>query len=205
MHYPASELVIDPVLIRKYDVSGPRYTSYPDGRPLRRGVRRGRSSRQWLAQAQHRRHQPAALRLRASALLRTICYYCALQQDRHHATTAESAKYITLPGAGAGAARAATWAPTARICQLHWGGGTPTFLVARRDERADGRARRALHARGRRRMLDRGRSAPRRAPGTLEFLAGLGFNRVSLGVQDFDPDGAEGGAPHPDRGASRAA
>ena len=29
MHYPASELVIDPVLIRKHDVSGPRYTSYP--------------------------------------------------------------------------------------------------------------------------------------------------------------------------------
>ena len=29
MSYPASELVIDPVLIRKYDVSGPRYTSYP--------------------------------------------------------------------------------------------------------------------------------------------------------------------------------
>ena len=27
--YPSSELVIDPVLIRKYDVSGPRYTSYP--------------------------------------------------------------------------------------------------------------------------------------------------------------------------------
>src|SRR5690242_13184959 len=29
MNYPASELVIDPVLIRQYDVSGPRYTSYP--------------------------------------------------------------------------------------------------------------------------------------------------------------------------------
>ena len=29
MSYPSSELVIDPVLIRKYDVSGPRYTSYP--------------------------------------------------------------------------------------------------------------------------------------------------------------------------------
>ena len=29
MHYPASDLVIDPVLIRKYDVGGPRYTSYP--------------------------------------------------------------------------------------------------------------------------------------------------------------------------------
>ncbi len=29
MSYPASELVIDPVLIKKYDVSGPRYTSYP--------------------------------------------------------------------------------------------------------------------------------------------------------------------------------
>ena len=29
MQYPASDLVIDPLLIRKYDVSGPRYTSYP--------------------------------------------------------------------------------------------------------------------------------------------------------------------------------
>ena len=29
MNYPASELVIDPVLIRKYDLAGPRYTSYP--------------------------------------------------------------------------------------------------------------------------------------------------------------------------------
>jgi oxygen-independent coproporphyrinogen-3 oxidase len=74
-----------------------------------------------------------------------------------------------------------------QICQLHWGGGTPTFLSHEEMSALMG-------------ALDSHftRSAdfecaievdPRHSPpGTLEFLAKLGFNRVSLGVQDFDPD-----------------
>src|SRR6185436_20174754 len=73
------------------------------------------------------------------------------------------------------------------ICQLHWGGGTPTFLShAEMKELMVG-----LHAHFRRAPnaeysieVD-----PRKVePGTMAFLGGLGFNRVSIGVQDFDPE-----------------
>jgi oxygen-independent coproporphyrinogen-3 oxidase len=75
----------------------------------------------------------------------------------------------------------------APICQMHWGGGTPTFLA--REELGELMA-----------SLDRvfERSAdcessieidPRSTPpGTLDSLARLGFNRLSMGVQDFDPE-----------------
>jgi oxygen-independent coproporphyrinogen III oxidase len=73
------------------------------------------------------------------------------------------------------------------VVQLHLGGGTPTFLA--RDEMADLMAH-----------LRQGFSIqpgaeisievdPRKVDaGTVAFLAGLGFNRISVGVQDFDPD-----------------
>jgi oxygen-independent coproporphyrinogen-3 oxidase len=73
------------------------------------------------------------------------------------------------------------------VSQLHWGGGTPTFLL--RDEMAQ-------------LMADTDRVFPRAAEaeisievdprtaeaGTMGFLAELGFNRVSIGVQDFDAE-----------------
>jgi oxygen-independent coproporphyrinogen-3 oxidase len=87
-------------------------------------------------------------------------------------------KELALVGPLAGAER--------QICQLHWGGGTPTFLAA--DEMRA--LMRAIDARFERAPgfecsieID-----PRSAPaGTLALLGELGFNRVSVGVQDFDP------------------
>jgi oxygen-independent coproporphyrinogen-3 oxidase len=69
---------------------------------------------------------------------------------------------------------------------MHWGGGTPTFLS--HDEM--GRLMAALDQRFSRHATTECSIEvdPRRvAPGTMKFLAGLGFNRVSIGVQDFDP------------------
>ena len=72
------------------------------------------------------------------------------------------------------------------LCQLHWGGGTPTFLAQgeMRELMAmtDACFRRTPQAECSIEVDPR--SAP---PGTMAFLAGLGFNRVSFGVQDFDP------------------
>jgi oxygen-independent coproporphyrinogen-3 oxidase len=73
-----------------------------------------------------------------------------------------------------------------RIKQMHWGGGTPTFL--HRDE-----MRALVEAIGAQFERDPDCESsievdPRRIePGRMEFLAGLGFNRLSVGVQDFDP------------------
>jgi len=183
MHFPASELVIDPVLIRSHDVSGPRYTSYPTAD--RFGEAFGETEfRQWLAKRNIGGiSQPLSVYVHLP-FCDTLCYYCACNKVITRDRT-RSAKYINylekelaLLGPLLGNDR--------RICQLHWGGGTPTFLA--REEMA--RLMRALDGQFQR-SADFECSLevdPRRVePGTMEFLAGLGFNRVSIGVQDFDP------------------
>jgi oxygen-independent coproporphyrinogen III oxidase len=183
MHYPASELVIDPVLIRKYDVSGPRYTSYPTADRFVEAFAEP-ELRQWLA----RRNiggfsQPLSLYVHLP-FCENVCYYCACNKvvTRDHGRSAKYIKYLekemALLAPLVGEPRA--------IRAMHWGGGTPTFLG--RDEM--GALTRAVES-----TFAREPKAeysievdPRTAePGLMAFLAGLGFNRVSLGVQDFDP------------------
>lgn len=183
MHYPASELVIDPVLIRKYDVSGPRYTSYPTADRFVEAFGEAQFG-QWLT----RRNiggisQPLSVYVHLP-FCDTLCYYCACNKvvTRDRSQSAKYIKYLekelALLEPLLGAERS--------ICQLHWGGGTPTFL-AREEMQAlmDSLERRFTHAPGFECSIE---VDPRRvAPGTAAFLAGLGFNRISLGVQDFDP------------------
>jgi oxygen-independent coproporphyrinogen III oxidase len=183
MQYPASELVIDPVLIRRHDVSGPRYTSYPTADRFVEAF--GETElRQWLAKRNIGGiNQPLSLYVHLP-FCDTLCYYCAcnkvITRDR-----SRSVKYINylekelaLLGPLLGADR--------RLCQLHWGGGTPTFLAREEMGRLIGIIDRHF-----RRSPDLECSLevdPRRVePGTMEFLATFGFNRVSIGVQDFDP------------------
>jgi oxygen-independent coproporphyrinogen-3 oxidase len=182
MEHPAG-LVIDPVLIRKYDVSGPRYTSYPTADRFVEAFGDA-DLEQWLA----RRNiggfvQPLSVYVHLP-FCDTLCYYCGCNKHvtKDHSRSAKYIKYLEK--------ELALLAPllngSRAICQLHWGGGTPTFLS--HDEM------RALMAALERTFTREARAEcsieidPRRAaPGTLKFLAGLGFNRVSIGVQDFDP------------------
>ena len=183
MHYPASELVIDPVLIRKYDMSGPRYTSYPTADRFVEAFDEA-DLRQWLA-----RRNVGGIGLPLSVYVHlpfcdTVCYYCACNKiaTRDRSKSAKYIKYLekemALVAPLLGASR--------ELCRLHWGGGTPTFLsrqemaflidLLRKNFTWQRQAECSIE-------ID-----PRRLePGTLAFLAGLGFNRVSLGVQDFDP------------------
>jgi len=183
MHYPASELVIDPVLIRKYDVSGPRYTSYPTADRFVEAFGE-RDLRQWLAKrGLGGVSQPLSLYVHLP-FCDTLCYYCACNKvvTRDHSKSAQYINYLDKELALL--ERSLEGRPT--ISQMHWGGGTPTFL-AREELRA------LVEAIGRR--FERAPDCecaievdPRRiASGTMDFLAGLGFNRVSIGVQDFDP------------------
>ena len=90
MHYPASELVIDPVLIRKYDVIGPRYTSYPTADRFVEAFGE-RELRQWLA----KRNiggvtQPLSLYVHLP-FCDTLCYYCGCNKvvTRDHGRSAK--------------------------------------------------------------------------------------------------------------------
>jgi len=184
MNYPASELVIDPVLIRKYDVSGPRYTSYPTADRFVEAFG-DTELRQWLAKRNIGGiSQPLSVYLHLP-FCESICYYCGCNKvvTRDHSRSAKYIRYLERELALA----APLLGDERRICQLHWGGGTPTFLA--RDEMSALMS--ALNARFERAAdfecaieID-----PRHCPpGLLAFLAELGFNRISLGVQDFDAE-----------------
>ena len=183
MNYPASELVIDPDLIRKYNISGPRYTSYPTADRFVPAFGEG-TYRHWLD-----RRNAGGMSKPLSVYVHlpfcdTVCYYCGcnkvVTRDRSKSAryTAYLAKEIGLVGN--------LFAGDHRVSQMHWGGGTPTFLA--RDEMRD--LNHAINA-----QFDRSDDCecsievdPRSVePGMMVFLAGLGFNRVSIGVQDFDP------------------
>jgi len=184
MHYPASELVIDPVLVRKYDASGPRYTSYPTADRFVDAFGED-DFRRWLG----RRNiggivQPLSVYVHLP-FCSSLCHYCGCNKviTRDRTKSSKYIKYLekelALVGSLAGAGERG-------ISQLHWGGGTPTFLA--REEMAE--LMRLLDAQFSRNAATECSIEvdPRSAdPGCMQFLAGLGFNRLSLGVQDFDP------------------
>ena len=182
-YFPASDLVIDPVLIRRYDVSGPRYTSYPTADRFVEAFGEA-ELRQWLA----RRGLGAAARPLSLYVhlpfCNTLCWYCACNKvvTRDRARSAQYIRYLEK--------EMALLAPSLQggstLQQLHFGGGTPTFLP--QEELAalmDALRRHFTLAPGAECSIE---IDPRTAPeGTMAFLARQGFNRCSLGVQDFDP------------------
>jgi oxygen-independent coproporphyrinogen-3 oxidase len=115
----------------------------------------------------------------------TICYYCAcnkvITKDR-----ARSAKYVRYVGRELELV-GELLGPDERVGQLHWGGGTPTFLPHEDMRALMGliRDRFPLAADGEYSIEVDPRSAD---PDTIALLAELGFNRLSVGVQDFDAD-----------------
>ncbi|APW42455.1 oxygen-independent coproporphyrinogen III oxidase [Rhodoferax saidenbachensis] len=172
-------------LLRRFDVAGPRYTSYPTAD---RFVEAFGADDYAQALAQ-RRSGAAALALPLSLYVHipfceSLCYYCACNKiiTKHHDRATAYLRYLSrevdlhtaLIGRGQ------------TVSQLHLGGGTPTFLN-------DGELRE---------LMDMLRRSFNFAPGgeysievdprtidvkRLDTLAELGFNRLSFGVQDFDP------------------
>jgi oxygen-independent coproporphyrinogen-3 oxidase len=178
------ELVVDAEVLRRFDRPGPRYTSYPTA---------DRFVEAFDATAYQRALEGRRTSGRARGLslyvhlpfCSTICYYCAcnkvITKDR-----GRSAKYVRYLGRELDLV-GELLGPDERVRQLHWGGGTPTFLP---DDEL-----RALMGmiRGRFLLADDGEYSievdPRSAsPATIALLAEVGFNRLSVGVQDFDQD-----------------
>lgn len=184
MQYPASELVIDPILIRKYDTAGPRYTSYPTADRFVEAFGEA-DLRQWL----DKRNiggitQPLSVYVHLP-FCKTLCYYCACNKviTRDPGASADYIKYldreVALVGRHLG--------PERRLAELHWGGGTPTFLSrAEMSTLMASLDRQFVRAPGCECSIE---VDPRQTEqGTMAFLADLGFSRASFGVQDFDPE-----------------
>ncbi len=187
MPHPASDLVIDPVSIRKYDVSGPRYTSYPTADRFVEAFGE-EAFRHWLGQRNIGGiQQPLSVYVHLP-FCGTICYYCACNKviTRDRSKSVKYIKYLEKELAMVGGLLGAADAPARRACQLHWGGGTPNFLSAEemRSLMAALRAQFDFAADAELSVEIDPRSL---APGAMALLGELGFNRASIGVQDFDP------------------
>ena len=183
MNSIAGNLLFDPEIIRRFDVNGPRYTSYPtadrfveafdaDAYKLWLGKRNiGGISRQLSLYF----HIP---------FCNTICYYCACNKiiTKDHG---RSAKYLRYLAKELALQSSFLEGGDQEVAQLHWGGGTPTFL-------SHGEMRQLMAATRRHfKLIEGGEYSievdPRKVDrATVELLGELGFNRMSVGVQDFD-------------------
>ncbi len=178
-----SSLVVDANLIRKYGGAGPRYTSYPTADRFVEAFGAG-AYRHWLGNRNIGGFgRPLSLYVHLP-FCDTVCYYCACNKvvTRNHG---RSGSYVDYLGREMSLVRAELGEDRS-VGQVHWGGGTPTFLSDAEMTQLMGMIRDQF-------TLDpAGEYAieldPRRVnPDRVALLAELGFNRVSLGVQDFDP------------------
>jgi len=171
----------DPDLIRRYNVNGPRYTSYPTADQFRDG--------DW---SDAYTQSIAATDVRSLSLYMhipfcaTICYYCACNKIST-ANLKRADSYVQRLVQEMALYSSLIDAPH-MIEQLHFGGGTPTFL---NDDQFD-RIFEAMHTYFN--LAENGEQDfsieidPRKLPTIrMDSLAKLGINRVSIGVQDFDP------------------
>jgi len=183
----STESLLSDALLRRLDVPGPRYTSYPTADRFVEAFGPGeyrQALRQRAAGAVVGGAPPLSLYVHIP-FCESLCYYCACNKiiTKHHSRgrdyLADLQREIDLHRAELGRVQP--------VSQLHLGGGSPTFLGD--DELGDLMA-----------ML---RTAFRLVPGAevsievdprtasrerLRNLAAMGFNRVSFGIQDFDAD-----------------
>lgn len=170
-------------LIRRYDQSGPRYTSYPTAVEFDESF--GPAAYRAACERSNQSGRPLSLYFHIP-FCDTVCFYCACNKiatkDRSLAPPYLERVHREL------ALQAELFDPSRVVEQLHWGGGTPTFLS--HDQMTE------LMAVTRRLFTladdDTGEFSieidPREADATgVALLRRLGFNRMSLGVQDFDP------------------
>ncbi|CAA0120965.1 Oxygen-independent coproporphyrinogen III oxidase [BD1-7 clade bacterium] len=174
----------DKALIEKYDCRGPRYTSYPTATEFNDQYTVS-DYEQALRKVKEQPFEPLSVYLHIP-FCHDICYYCACNkivtrnQDVADTYLNYLEKEMRLIHNVLGRKR--------NINQLHLGGGTPTFLNP-------AQMTRLIHMLSTYFQLsesdDREYSIeidPRTVtPDTLALLKGLGFNRISLGVQDFSP------------------
>ena len=178
------ELVFDPQLIRRFDVNGPRYTSYPTADRFVEAFNAD-ALESWLGQRTVGGFgRPLSLYFHIP-FCNTICYYCACNKiiTKDHGSSEKYLKYLAKEVA----MQAASLDGGRNVIQLHLGGGTPTFLS--HDEMRQLMATVREHFT----LLPDGEYSIEVDPRKVDFetvalLAELGFNRMSIGVQDFNID-----------------
>ena len=173
------EIIFDRKLIASLPANGPRYTSYPTADRFHTGF----TAEDYIQAVQNRTPGPLSLYIHIP-FCNTICYYCGCNKIITKDTTRADQYLGYLKKEFALQAELLQGKP--ELAQLHFGGGTPTFLSDDQLERVFAMIREHFQ------LLDDGEYSieidPRKVgAATIGHLGRLGFNRMSVGIQDFDP------------------
>lgn len=179
----SQSIEFDPELIEKYNTFGPRYTSYPTAVQFTEAFSEA-DYRAAVARS-NETAQPLSLYFHIP-FCDTVCFYCACNKvwtrDRSKTTPYLQRLFQEIERQGA------LFNRTRPVVQLHWGGGTPTFISHDEMQVLMEMTRTYFN------LLDDDSGEysieidPREANAdTVRLLRSLGFNRMSLGVQDFNP------------------
>jgi len=177
--------VITPDLLTRFDVPGPRYTSYPTADRFVEAF----GEADYLQALDQRKSAAIGKAMPLSLYVHipfceSLCYYCACNKiiTKHKDRATTYLRYLTREVA----LHTAHLGLGQSVSQLHLGGGTPTFL-------SDDELRELMHMLRRHfEFVPGGEYSVEVDPRTVDekrlaVLAELGFNRLSFGVQDFDP------------------
>lgn len=169
----------DSALIKKYNHSGPRYTSYPTALEFSESY----DDAEFTAAASRYPERPLSLYVHIP-FCHKLCYFCGCNKI----VTRHSEKVDEYLDTLAREIRALSpLFARRRVTQMHWGGGTPTFLSVAQMARLMAllRANFAFDADAELSIeID-----PRDIPlDLIDDLQREGFNRISVGVQDFNDE-----------------
>ncbi len=170
-------------LMRRYDVAGPRYTSYPTAPEWKHDFGPADLGERLEVAGAADRSAPLSLYVHLP-FCRSLCWYCGCNVviSKEKAAADRYLDHLALEMDLAverlGARRA--------VSQIHWGGGTPTFLTEAQLERLWTELTRRFQVTADAEVAIEVHPALT-TPGQLTLLRQLGFNRVSMGLQDFDP------------------
>ncbi|MGQ0287472.1 oxygen-independent coproporphyrinogen III oxidase [Pasteurellaceae bacterium 22721_9_1] len=174
-----NEITWDLNLIQKYNHSGPRYTSYPTALEFHENY----NNEDFKAAAARYPERPLSLYIHIP-FCHKLCYFCGCNKviTRHQHKADIYLDYLEVE-----IKNRATLFTRRLVTQIHWGGGTPTYLSE------------AQSARLMKMLTDNFNISPQAEISIemdpreielsmLDHLRSIGFNRISMGVQDFNKD-----------------
>lgn len=174
-----SDIIWDIDLIQKYNQSGPRYTSYPTALEFNESY----NDDDFKAAANRYPEKPLSLYVHIP-FCHKLCYFCACNKiiTRHQHKVDIYLDYLEK--------EIKTRAPlfkNRRVTQIHWGGGTPTYLDEDQSLRLMAMLRKHFN------VNDDAEISIEMDPREIELdmldhLRKIGFNRISMGIQDFNKE-----------------
>lgn len=174
-----SEIIWDLALIQKYNQSGPRYTSYPTALEFNEAY----NEDDFKIAAERYPNKPLSLYVHIP-FCHKLCYFCACNKiiTRHQHKVDIYLDYLEKE-----IRYRSELFKNRQVTQIHWGGGTPTYLDEEQSERLMTMLRTHFNVREDAEIsieMD-----PREIElNMLDHLRKIGFNRISMGIQDFNKE-----------------